>query len=89
MNVGDAVAFTDPGVGPAALVRTGRNDVAAYSRICTHAGCEVGYDSSRQLFVCPCHGSQYSTSGQVVRGPAPASLTQFQTQFSNGVLTVG
>src|SRR4051794_25389018 len=83
MSVGDAVAFNDPGVGPAVLVRTGRNDVAAYSRICTHAGCEVGYDASRELLVCPCHGAEFDpTSGaRPVAGPAPTPLPSIKVEI--------
>ncbi|HXZ69118.1 MAG TPA: ubiquinol-cytochrome c reductase iron-sulfur subunit [Alphaproteobacteria bacterium] len=40
--------------------------------ICTHLGCiplktDKGY-------LCPCHGSQYDTSGRIVAGPAPLDL---------------
>jgi thiosulfate dehydrogenase (quinone) large subunit len=82
MNVGDAVAFNDPGVGPAVLVRTGRNDVAAYSRICTHAGCEVGYDASRELLVCPCHGAEFDAmhGARPVAGPAPTPLPSIKVE---------
>jgi thiosulfate dehydrogenase [quinone] large subunit len=82
MNVGDAVAFNDPGTGPAALVCTGRNDVAAYSRICTHAGCEVGYDSSRKLFVCPCHGAEFDAmhGARPVAGSAPTPLPSIKVE---------
>jgi len=82
MNVGDAVAFNDPGVGPGVLVCTGRNDVAAYSRICTHAGCEVGYDSSRELLVCPCHGAEFDAmhGARPVAGPAPTPLPSIKVE---------
>jgi cytochrome b6-f complex iron-sulfur subunit len=41
-----------------------------------------------QVYECPCHGSQYSTSGAVVRGPAAVPLRQFATSFTNNVLTI-
>ncbi|MFL5737564.1 MAG: TQO small subunit DoxD [Actinomycetota bacterium] len=82
MNVGDAVAFNDPGVGPAVLLRTGRSDVAAFSRICTHAGCEVGYDASRELLVCPCHGAEFDPTrgARPVAGPAPTPLPSIKVE---------
>lgn len=74
--VGAAIGFSDPGVGPAALVRLGQDTVVAYSRVCTHAGCLVGYDPSSRLLVCPCHGAEFDPArqGEVVAGPAPSPL---------------
>lgn len=42
--------------------------------VCTHLGCVVPWNGSDNKFICPCHGSQYDTTGKVVRGPAPLSL---------------
>jgi cytochrome b6-f complex iron-sulfur subunit len=61
----------------------------ALSAICTHQGCIVNtYDSSSNQFVCPCHGSHFDTSGNVVQGPAPAPLQKYQTSFSNNQLVI-
>jgi len=67
--------------------RTSQDVFVALTAICTHEGCTItGFQNSR--YVCPCHGSQYSTNGQVVMGPATVALRQFPTQFSNNVLTI-
>jgi cytochrome b6-f complex iron-sulfur subunit len=59
----------------------------AMTAICTHEACTVErYQSG--TFTCPCHGSQYNTSGAVVKGPAPTSLRRFNTSFTNNVLTI-
>lgn len=42
--------------------------------VCTHLGCVVPWNNSENKYICPCHGSQYDTTGKVVRGPAPLSL---------------
>eukprot|EP00980_Cylindrotheca_fusiformis_P006656 scaffold1390_cov138-Cylindrotheca_fusiformis.AAC.59 len=42
--------------------------------VCTHLGCVVPWSSNNNKFQCPCHGSQYSPEGAVVRGPAPLPL---------------
>ena len=61
----------------------------AFTSICTHAGCTVsGYDTSNNQFVCPCHGSRFDVNGHVAQGPASAALRQFQTKFSNNLLTI-
>jgi len=48
--------------------------------ICTHLGCiPLGNKPSDMRgewggYLCPCHGSQYDTSGRVRHGPAPLNL---------------
>ena len=85
-NAGSA-ALVQAGNSNFLVARTGENAFNAFSAICTHEQCIVtGFQSG--VFVCPCHGSQYSTSGQVQQGPATQRLQQFTTQFTNNVLTI-
>jgi Rieske Fe-S protein len=69
------------------LARLTPDTFAALNAVCTHEGCTVSRFAS-PVFVCPCHGSRYTTSGEVVQGPAPAALPRYPTEFANGVLTV-
>jgi cytochrome b6-f complex iron-sulfur subunit len=76
------------GGGTSLLVaRTGADSFTALTAQCTHAACLITAYSG-QNYVCPCHGSQYDTSGRVLSGPAPRALRQYTTQFSGGVLTI-
>jgi cytochrome b6-f complex iron-sulfur subunit len=73
-------------LGSFLVARTATDTFTAMTAICTHEGCTVtGFASSR--FVCPCHGSQFNTSGGVVNGPASSPLQQFATTFAGGALT--
>lgn len=66
------------------------NGYAAYSMVCTHAGCLVGSRLDEKL-LCPCHRSQYDPKrgATVVGGPAPRSLPQLPIGASeNGELMV-
>lgn len=51
----------------------------AYSAVCTHLGCIVGYDSSQSPdIVSPCHGGHFSVAnGSVLAGPPPAPLKPY------------
>jgi ubiquinol-cytochrome c reductase iron-sulfur subunit len=43
--------------------------------ICTHLGCvPIGGKGDYNGWFCPCHGSQYDSSGRVRSGPAPQNL---------------
>ena len=37
---------------------------------CTHLGCGLHYNHREHSWDCPCHGSRYAKSGQVLDGPA-------------------
>jgi cytochrome b6-f complex iron-sulfur subunit len=81
------LALVRSSAGDVLVARTGTDTFTALSSTCTHQACEItGY--AGQDFVCPCHGSEFTTSGQVVRGPAFVALPQYQTQWANDVLTI-
>ena len=43
--------------------------------ICTHLGCVPNFGQGEYGgWLCPCHGSQYDTSGRIRKGPAPLNL---------------
>ena len=43
--------------------------------VCTHLGCvPLGHQGEYDGWFCPCHGSQYDTSGRIRKGPAPRNL---------------
>jgi ubiquinol-cytochrome c reductase iron-sulfur subunit len=56
-------------------VKEGHDEWLVLIAICTHLGCiPLAHQGDYQGFFCPCHGSQYDTSGRIRRGPAPANL---------------
>jgi len=65
---------------PLAITRLTDTRVAAVSRICTHEGCTVNLPVASLLTLdCPCHGSRFQVTGQVVNGPAARPLASFPT----------
>ena len=45
---------------------------------CTHRGCELNVGGG--IYSCPCHGSEFSTTGQVIEGPADQNLKVYKTE---------
>ncbi|MCH8126100.1 Rieske (2Fe-2S) protein [candidate division KSB1 bacterium] len=48
---------------------------------CTHKRCEVR--PSPEILICPCHGSEYSNTGEVLKSPAEKELTSFPVRTDN------
>jgi len=69
------------------IINNGGNYVA-FSDICTHAGCAVGYNSSTNQIKCPCHGAVYKMDGTVASGPAPSSLKQYTVEKNVNILHI-
>lgn len=87
-TVGGAAVVSTSSGGDYIVIRTGASQAAALTAVCTHAHCLVGYDASAQQLLCPCHGSQYSTDGTVLRGPAIASLATFPATLDATGITI-
>src|SRR5512132_5914 len=85
-NVGGA-ALVESTAGVFLVSRTGATSFMALDAVCSHESCTVtGADGN--VYVCPCHGSRYSRTGQVLEGPAKAALRQFNTTFADGMVTI-
>jgi Rieske Fe-S protein len=69
------------------VARTSANTFTALEGVCTHEGCTVT-GAAGDVYVCPCHGSRYTRTGQVVQGPARSALRQYGTSFASDVLTI-
>ncbi len=85
-DIGGA-ALVESTAGVFLVSRTNATTFSAIDAVCTHEGCTItGADGDS--YVCPCHGSRYNRSGRVLAGPAMASLRQYATTFTDGVVTI-
>jgi cytochrome b6-f complex iron-sulfur subunit len=85
-----ALGFETPD-GKAIAIDTG-DGVVAYSAVCTHDGCTVGWDADAGQISCPCHGSRFDPAdGSVVNGPArsPLPAVPVTVDEADGVLRRG
>jgi Rieske Fe-S protein len=87
-KVGGIATVKNLGSTPVAVVRTGRATYRAFSRRCPHAGVAVTPRGSGFICLPPGHGSQFSSNGALVSGPASRGLMPLNAKFSKGVLTI-
>jgi Rieske Fe-S protein len=63
--------------------------VDAYSVVCPHLGCPVGYDADKKVFACPCHESAFSVAdGARLKGPSPRGLDPLPVEIKDGTVHV-
>ena len=56
-------------------VKKGKEQYLIVVGVCTHLGCVPNFGGGDYGgWLCPCHGSQYDTSGRIRQGPAPLNL---------------
>jgi cytochrome b6-f complex iron-sulfur subunit len=80
-------ALVQSGLGSFLVTRISQDAFSALTAVCTHEGCTIT-NVSGQTFICPCHGSQFSTSGSVVKSPATRPLSTFATSFAGTTLAI-
>ena len=78
-------------VGNARIVEVEGDTVGAYREseewvlavglTCTHLGCTVRWNQAERSWDCPCHGSRFDATGQVLEGPAREALPVHRVQM--------
>ncbi len=63
---------------PICLYKTQKDNYVASLLKCTHNGCELNVGGG--IYTCPCHGSEFTTTGKVLEGPADRDLKTFKTE---------
>ena len=61
-----------------AAYRDPAGSVTLRSATCTHMGCMVGWNTAERTWDCPCHGSRFKPTGEVISGPAESPLSEVE-----------
>lgn len=71
---------------PVYVKKVNEETYKAFLMLCTHKGCDV--KPAGAIMVCPCHGSEFSSEGKVLKGPAIEDLHAFPVQVSHQTLQI-
>ncbi len=55
---------------------------------CTHEGTSINFNQSGNNFVCPNHGSTFTTNGNVTLGPAASALKKYNISIAGNIMTI-
>lgn len=70
------------------LARLEDGGFLALSRTCTHLGCTLPWSEKEMKFACPCHGSAFAITGEVLDAPAPRALDIYPIIIGNDIVKV-
>jgi cytochrome b6-f complex iron-sulfur subunit len=70
------------------VARTSGGGYIAVSQQCTHQGANLAYRLASNDFYCGAHGSTFSATGAVTKGPAGSSLGSYKTTLDGTTLHV-
>lgn len=90
LGAAGSILAENTAVGPVLVIADPNqaNGVIAVNPTCTHAGCTVEWQADQDLFVCPCHNSQFGPTGDVVNGPATEPLPTYTAQVEGEQILV-
>ncbi|GAA0444692.1 FAD-dependent oxidoreductase [Lentibacillus halophilus] len=60
------------------VYKDSENNLYAVDTTCKHLGCEVNWNAGDRTWDCPCHGSRYAYTGDVIEGPAKEPLNKVE-----------
>ncbi|MFL7892370.1 MAG: ubiquinol-cytochrome c reductase iron-sulfur subunit [Anaerolineales bacterium] len=66
----------------------GDSELRVYSNMCTHLSCRVTWKDETNIYFCPCHDGRFNKEGEVVAGPPPRPLYEYEHKVDEGILFI-
>ncbi len=70
------------------VLRTAEDQAKVFSNVCTHLSCRVKWREDLGQYACPCHDGSFAKNGDVISGPPPRPLDQYETKVEDGKLFI-
>jgi len=98
LDVGTEVHFSYPDdSSPAILLRLDGpvengigpdESIVAFSILCTHKGCPLGWHADQRMLICPCHWSSFdpAKNGRMIIGQASSGLARITLSLDGGMV---
>lgn len=74
--------------GRAVAVFRDSKNTYVFENTCPHLHCPLVWSADEDAWNCPCHNSQFTPQGEVVRGPARQDLRRLEASVDNGEITL-
>lgn len=73
-------AIIGAGIDKHAVYKDNEGRIYTFSALCPHLKCVVHWNKTEKTWDCPCHGSRFEATGDVINGPALAGLKQYKEE---------
>jgi menaquinol-cytochrome c reductase iron-sulfur subunit len=73
-------------LGAAWVRRLSDGKLQAFSAVCPHLGCAIGWDAAAGNYLCPCHDSRFDVAGARLSGPTERGLDPLPIEVADGRL---
>lgn len=73
---------------PVLVIRKSGEDIIAFSAVCTHLNCLVGYRKNEKDIICNCHESTFNLDGVPLSGPAKKQLSKYKVIKEGDKITI-
>ena len=72
INAGEGKVVNEGGKSIAVFNDSGT--IKKFSATCPHLSCDIEWNGGERTWDCPCHGSRFKATGELLQGPAKRGL---------------
>jgi menaquinol-cytochrome c reductase iron-sulfur subunit len=70
------------------ILRHEDGSILALSNRCTHLSCRVNWKTETSVYQCPCHDALFGIDGEIIKGPQPRPLDEYETKIEENNLFI-